>query len=57
MNQIWKYETKKIEEVLNLLNTIELKVGIVNAEKLLRVFQLLSNPVENDKENEEEITE
>lgn len=57
MQTIWKYETNKIEEVLNILNGIELKPGIVNAEKLVRIFQLLGNPIQDDKHNEETKTE
>jgi hypothetical protein len=56
MNNVWKYETKRIEEVLNLLDKIELRVGIVNSQKMVRVFELLSSPLKDEKENEE-ITE
>lgn len=56
-NEIWAYNVKQIEEILNILNVLELKAGIINAEKLVRIYSLLSNPIKNENEENVEVLE
>jgi len=45
-NEMLIYESKQIEEVLNVLNQIEIKTGILNAQKLVHIVGVLQNSMD-----------
>lgn len=48
--QVIKYDLNKINEMLNILNTLPFK-GFENAQKMVAIFNILDNPINEDNKD------
>ena len=52
MSELIQYKTEDINMILSELNILEIK-GLNSMGSVLKIVQILQNPITNNKENEE----